>query len=102
MKAELIQQRAKDAWTKAMPKGMNSNGSPVSPKTPFPTDTAIEFSVASNGRDRLRLSMLGQLNLDRMGGLLSLNGCALHGPRLPNRAFAIASPSSTATLWQTS
>jgi len=76
--AELIQQRAKDAWTKAMPKGMNSGAFLVSPKTLSQTHTAIEFSVASNGyiSDLVLVHASGQVSLDRMawGAVTKMDG----------------------------
>jgi len=86
--AELIQERAKDAWTKAMPQGMNSHTFPASPKAPFPTDTAIEFSVASNGRisDFVLVHASGQLSLDRMAWIAITEMDVPHTvPGLPDR-----------------
>jgi hypothetical protein len=86
--AELIQQRAKDAWTKAMPKGMNSGAFLVSPKTLSQTHTAIEFSVASNGyiSDLVLVHASGRVSLDRMawGALTKIDGPHTV-PGLPNR-----------------
>jgi beta-lactamase regulating signal transducer with metallopeptidase domain len=87
-RAELIQQRAKDAWTKAMPKGMNSGALLVTPKTLSQSYTAIEFSVASNGyiSDLVLVHASGQVSLDRMawGALTRMDGPHTV-PGLPNR-----------------
>ncbi len=85
--AELIQQRAKDAWTKGMPKGMNSGAFLVSPKTLSQTHTAIEFS-ASNGyiSDLVLVHASGQVSLDRMAwGALTKIDLPHAVPGLPNR-----------------
>jgi beta-lactamase regulating signal transducer with metallopeptidase domain len=86
--AELIQQRAKDASTKAMQKVMNSHAFPVRPKALSPTDTAIEVSVASNGRisDFVLIHASGQLSLDRMAWNALTEMDVPHPvPGLPNR-----------------
>ena len=86
--AELIQQRAKDAWTKAMPKGMNSGAFLAGPKPLSQTHTAIEFSVASNGyiSDLVLVHDSGQLSLDRMAWSALTEMDLPHTvPGLPNR-----------------
>jgi beta-lactamase regulating signal transducer with metallopeptidase domain len=86
--AELIQQRAKGAWTKAMPKGMNSGVFLVSPKASSKTDTAIEFSVASNSyiSDLVLVHASGQVSLDRIAwGALTKIDLPHTVPGLPQR-----------------
>ena len=81
--ADLIQQRAKDAWTKAAPKGMNLRALIVSPNILSQTQTAIEFSVASNGHisDLVLVHASGQVSLDRMAwGALTQMDLAPFGP----------------------
>jgi Zn-dependent protease with chaperone function len=65
--AGLIRQRAEDGWVKAMPKGMNSRARIVSPDSLSQTQTAIEFSVGSNGHisNMVLVHASGQLSLDR-------------------------------------
>jgi hypothetical protein len=86
--ADLIQQRAKDAWTKAVPKGMNSRAFLVSPKILSQTQTAIEFSVDSNGyiSDLVLVHASGQVSLDRMAwGALTKMDLPHSVPGPPNR-----------------
>ena len=88
LEANLIQQRAKDAWMKAIAKDMNSLAFLVSPKIPFQTETTIEFSVGALGRisDLVLVHASGQVSLDRMawGALTKMHlPHAVPGP--PNR-----------------
>ncbi|MGC2403024.1 MAG: POTRA domain-containing protein, partial [Acidobacteriaceae bacterium] len=65
--ADLIQQRVTEAWTKAMPNGMNSRALSVDPKTFSRTHTAIEFSLTANGHisELVLVHASGQISLDR-------------------------------------
>jgi beta-lactamase regulating signal transducer with metallopeptidase domain len=66
--ADRIRQRATYAWRKAIAEGIDSGASLVSPETPIPTQTAIEFSVASDGyiSDLILAHASGQISLDRI------------------------------------
>ena len=75
--AELIQQRAEDAWAKAMPQGMNPRALIVSPDSPSHTQTVIEFSIApyTHVSDMVLVHASGQVSLDRLawGALTQMN-----------------------------
>ena len=86
--ADLIQQRTKDAWMKAVPRGMNSRAFHESPKNLSQTQTAIEFSVDSNGyiSDLVLVHASGQVSLDRMAwGALTKVDLPHTVSGLPNR-----------------
>jgi TonB family protein len=86
--AGLIQQRAEDAWVKAMPQGMNPRALIVNPDNPSRMQTVIEFSIApyAHVSDIVLVHASGQVSLDRSAwGALTQMDPPPTVPGLPSR-----------------
>jgi beta-lactamase regulating signal transducer with metallopeptidase domain len=88
--ADLIQQRARDLWMKAAPKGMNLPALRIGPDTLSQSRTTIEFSVAWYGHlsDLALVHASGQVSLDRMAwGALTGIDLPHSVPGLPDKVL---------------